>query len=400
MIHHVTASPRILTPPQFPSRFRFYCTLYPPTIHDGDLPADRRSSLSQPAPSLGVLLATQLTLTASPSLTRYRLRFSPSSSSEPAQQRTNMSALLNSDLKHARILSSSTSIAGLPFASDSAEDKYYAMNVLNPLEVDALFRLKEEMVLTKDNNHLLLSSSLLLHCLRSRDLVVSDAHIMVTRYIAIRLEANWRLSSIKFQDLPPQVWDSDVHWLGGRDSSERPIFFFNPTEMVITQSEPIASWQLMATFLLEHIIHSSYRTQISGVTVVIDCKGVGLMQLASFGGPSDAKRGMACWNGAFPIKLHKAVIVNCPSFAESVVSFCLTLVNKKLQDRIVFGASQGESVERIVNGVKTTDPNLDGYASVRQLAEKNIIPQRFGGDCAYDWQKFVRQNLRVAEEED
>ena len=88
----------------------------------------------------------------------------------------------------------------------------------------------------------------------------------------------------------------------------------------------------MGCYLMEQVI-ASKTTQWKGVTLIHDLRGVGLGTLASMG-PTDARRGVAMWQEAFPCKLRRIFVISPGPFCGFFIEMVKSLASEKIQKRV------------------------------------------------------------------
>jgi len=165
-------------------------------------------------------------------------------------------------------------------------------------------------------------------CLRASSMGLDKAYDIAKRFARLRADAHWplQLSASAVQS----TLHSGMHWLlRGRDKADRAVIVYNGALIDLAKA-PISEYQKMGSFLMEQAM-LSYSTQTNGVTFIADLRG----SKFQFVSPSDMKRGVAMWAGAFPCKLKRIVVISPGGITHMLLDVVLGLLDEKIRNRVV-----------------------------------------------------------------
>ncbi|KAM7292883.1 alpha-tocopherol transfer protein-like isoform X1 [Ixodes scapularis] len=108
------------------------------------------------------------------------------------------------------------------------------------------------------------------------------------------------------------------------------------------------------------------KTQVAGVVVILDLKGLGLKQVRHYT-PSVIKTFLQLFQDCYPMRVKEIYIANNPPIFEAVYSFAKLFLKQKLVDRVHFIGRD--------------------YEKLHELIPRERLPEEYGGtlnNCDYD----------------
>jgi len=158
-----------------------------------------------------------------------------------------------------------------------------------------------------------------------------------------------------------------------RDHYGRRIFIYrpgswNPDEVHV--NELLASSYVMFELMAEEI-----KTQIAGVTCVVDLYGFGFKQLRNFG-IEQVKCMTSFMSGAFPLWVRKIHVVNNPRLFSVLHNMMKPFLDERVKDNMVFHGSDYTELHKEVPVSILPDTmggpgELDNKVSINLLRERN-----------------------------
>jgi len=216
-------------------------------------------------------------------------------------------------------------------------------------------------------------SGWLLACLRVNHMEEAQAAKVACRFASFREEQGWA----------KQLCASEVstalctghHWLlPGRDLAGRSIV----VQRIATLDPcvcPVTEYQKMGCYLMQKVIDSK-TAQREGVTLVYDLRGVSIGVLTAMG-PTDARRGVAMWQEAFPCKLRRIFVISPGYFSSIFIDMVKSFVSEKIRQRI-------------------TILSPDDLSPIHDEIPLDALPREFGGnlDAEVYWHEWCDARLR------
>lgn len=203
----------------------------------------------------------------------------------------------------------------------------------------SLLRASLQSALPAGSSPLLLSSSFLERCLRSKKLSVARAEGVVRRYAQFRQLPGW--STIHAESVAREARTAFNTVLPCTDACGRVVFTqrMSRLDLRLADAEPdkgpttIEAYQRMAYYCLHRALHA--RGPHAGLALLIDFRGFGWGQIARMRW-SDFRRGIAMVEQSFPARLDCIYVLHPPSWITRLLAVLRPFLRKSsLQKKLV-----------------------------------------------------------------
>ena len=222
-------------------------------------------------------------------------------------------------------------------------------------------------------------SGWLLACLRVNHMQQAQAGKVARRFAQFRRNEGWgyRISATVVE----KPLRSGHHWLlPNKDCHGRSVIV-QRLGTFDTSLCPVSEYQRMGCYLMQQTINSR-ATQLNGVTLINDLRGLTYSTMYAVSGLQDTQRGIQMWQEAFPCKLRRIFVISPSSLYKHFIDMVKSFVSQKIQNRII---------------VMTADDLSPLHAEI----PVHQLPVEFGGNLEMHpvWDEWVSEALEIERRE-